>query len=251
MLFFSLFCLSAAQYYVTTTYSTANCTVGTEVRLQYAVVPKGAVCVASACSSMQATTCPITPPLPPNPFGFVYLNDYDPTIGIPCSYYPVQSLAWKLNSCVNSNNYTCSSTALTTAQFGNPSCTGSSSVSSQPLGCLPSNSATVCEVCPTTISAGSPQNVSSSSASLVGTLSVFPLWFIGTWTVVSGSGTFANANAAQTTVSSLSVGDNIFRWTIPYPAPCLSQTSTVRISRKSASSLMAFSAALLVLVLLL
>lgn len=36
----------------------------------------------------------------------------------------------------------------------------------------------------------------------------------GIWSVVSGSGTFANANQATTTVSNLGAGENIFRWTV-------------------------------------
>ncbi|MCB0763521.1 MAG: hypothetical protein KDB84_02370, partial [Flavobacteriales bacterium] len=37
---------------------------------------------------------------------------------------------------------------------------------------------------------------------------------VGTWTVVSGTGVFANANSATTTVSGLSQGTNVFRWTV-------------------------------------
>ena len=37
---------------------------------------------------------------------------------------------------------------------------------------------------------------------------------IGTWTLVTGSGTFADANDPQTSVTGLGVGENIFRWTI-------------------------------------
>ncbi len=36
----------------------------------------------------------------------------------------------------------------------------------------------------------------------------------GTWTVVSGSGVFANANDPTTTVSGMSIGSNIYRWTL-------------------------------------
>lgn len=36
----------------------------------------------------------------------------------------------------------------------------------------------------------------------------------GIWTVVSGSGTFANPSQANTTVSNLGAGENIFRWTV-------------------------------------
>jgi hypothetical protein len=36
----------------------------------------------------------------------------------------------------------------------------------------------------------------------------------GLWTLVGGAGTFANETANQTTVSGISVGNNIFRWTV-------------------------------------
>ncbi|HRH64042.1 MAG TPA: gliding motility-associated C-terminal domain-containing protein, partial [Bacteroidia bacterium] len=42
---------------------------------------------------------------------------------------------------------------------------------------------------------------------------------VGTWTLISGSGNFVNANVATTLVNNLGVGDNIFRWTIDNP-PC-------------------------------
>lgn len=48
---------------------------------------------------------------------------------------------------------------------------------------------------------------------------------LGTWTVISGSGTFANANAPNTTVSNLGQGTNVFRWTIDNGA-CTPPTSS-------------------------
>ncbi|MCC6600138.1 MAG: gliding motility-associated C-terminal domain-containing protein, partial [Crocinitomicaceae bacterium] len=41
----------------------------------------------------------------------------------------------------------------------------------------------------------------------------------GTWTVVNGTGIFANVNDPNTTVTNLSVGENIFRWVV-YNGPC-------------------------------
>ncbi len=48
----------------------------------------------------------------------------------------------------------------------------------------------------------------------------------GTWSVISGSGTFANAGSPTTTVSGLSTGDNVFRWTVNY-ATCGTTTDDV------------------------
>ncbi|TAH28910.1 MAG: gliding motility-associated C-terminal domain-containing protein, partial [Cytophagales bacterium] len=57
-----------------------------------------------------------------------------------------------------------------------------------------------------------------------------PLVGIGTWTVVSGTGTINSINGNTTSVSNLAVGDNIFRWTIAN-GTCPSTTSTVTITR--------------------
>src|SRR5204862_301296 len=51
----------------------------------------------------------------------------------------------------------------------------------------------------------------------------------GTWTVVTGSGTFANANSPTTSVSGLTVGVNTLRWTIDN-APCTASTDDVVIT---------------------
>lgn len=66
----------------------------------------------------------------------------------------------------------------------------------------------------TPAAAGPDQSVCGTTATLAGQLpwSGIP----GTWTVVSGAGTFANANNPTTTVSDLGVGTNTFRWTVNY-----------------------------------
>ena len=51
----------------------------------------------------------------------------------------------------------------------------------------------------------------------------------GTWTVVSGSGVFANANVPNTSISGLSYGTNLFRWTISN-GTCTVTTSDVTIT---------------------
>jgi gliding motility-associated-like protein len=48
----------------------------------------------------------------------------------------------------------------------------------------------------------------------------------GTWQLVSGSGTFIDANNPNTTVENLTVGENIFTWTV-YNGPCLLDPETV------------------------
>lgn len=69
--------------------------------------------------------------------------------------------------------------------------------------------------------AGADQSICSSTASVNLSANTLIAPATGTWTVVSGTGTFANANAPSTSVSGLSVGQNVFRWTI-YNGPCTS-----------------------------
>ncbi|MEZ5172667.1 MAG: gliding motility-associated C-terminal domain-containing protein [Bacteroidia bacterium] len=64
---------------------------------------------------------------------------------------------------------------------------------------------------PTVSNAGPDQQICATVTQLAGNT---PMVGTGTWTVVSGSGTFSNANSASTTVSGLSTGTNVFRWTI-------------------------------------
>ncbi len=71
-----------------------------------------------------------------------------------------------------------------------------------------------------------------TSASLSGNPPIFPA--SGTWSVVSGTGTFANAAARETTVSGLSIGENVFQWTIDN-GPCGTLTDTVIITLYDAS----------------
>ncbi len=54
----------------------------------------------------------------------------------------------------------------------------------------------------------------------------------GQWTVTSGTGTFANANSPTTTVSGMSIGDNVYRWTLsngPCPGAITFDEVTIRL----------------------
>ncbi|MBK9287945.1 MAG: gliding motility-associated C-terminal domain-containing protein [Flavobacteriales bacterium] len=59
----------------------------------------------------------------------------------------------------------------------------------------------------------------TTSATLTGSAITSPA--VGTWTVISGSGTFADANDPATTVSALGIGANTFVWTVSN-GPCAS-----------------------------
>lgn len=65
-----------------------------------------------------------------------------------------------------------------------------------------------------------------NSASLVGNAPIAPA--TGAWTVVAGTGSFANASSPSTTVSGLSVGQNRFRWTLNN-GPCAGAITTDEI----------------------
>jgi gliding motility-associated-like protein len=69
---------------------------------------------------------------------------------------------------------------------------------------------------PPVADAGPNDTICGNSTTLSGNISTVG---IGTWTLVSGSGNFVNANSATTLVNNLGSGDNIFRWTLNNP-PC-------------------------------
>lgn len=64
---------------------------------------------------------------------------------------------------------------------------------------------------PTTSVAGNDTNICGSSATMGGNN---PATGVGTWTLVSGSGTISSPNSYNTNVTGLGVGPNTFRWTI-------------------------------------
>lgn len=78
---------------------------------------------------------------------------------------------------------------------------------------------------PTVSNAGSNFTSCNSTASLSGNT---PTSGTGTWTLVSGSGTFVNANSPNTDVTNLGLGANVFRWTITNA--CTSSVSTVTVT---------------------
>ncbi|MBK6542538.1 MAG: gliding motility-associated C-terminal domain-containing protein [Flavobacteriales bacterium] len=66
----------------------------------------------------------------------------------------------------------------------------------------------------TAAAAGPDQSVCGASATLAAQLPFNQVQ--GTWSVVSGSGVFANANDPNTTVSGLAQGANVFQWSVNY-----------------------------------
>lgn len=85
------------------------------------------------------------------------------------------------------------------------------------------------DAAPTVSAAGSDQSVCATSATMAGNS---PTTGTGAWSVVSGSGNFTNSASATTSVSSLGVGANTFRWTISN-GTCASSTDDVVITRNA------------------
>lgn len=77
--------------------------------------------------------------------------------------------------------------------------------------------------------AGLDQNLCSPvfSTQLQGNNALFPA--TGQWTLISGSGIFANASSPTTVVSGLSIGQNVFRWTISN-GPCSNSVTFDEVS---------------------
>lgn len=63
----------------------------------------------------------------------------------------------------------------------------------------------------------------TTTTSMAGNIPVFP--GVGTWSLVSGSGTISNANNPNTAINGLAVGENVFVWEI-YNGPCQSNGLT-------------------------
>lgn len=79
----------------------------------------------------------------------------------------------------------------------------------------------------TNADAGPDQSVCGTTATLAGVLP----WpgVQGTWTVVSGSGTFANNHSPTTAVTGLTAGANVFRWSVDYQT-CGIRTAQVTVT---------------------
>src|SRR5437016_7753843 len=103
-------------------------------------------------------------------------------------------------------------------------------------GTCPSSTSTVSinvSAAPSISNAGPNQN---PCASTTATLSAnAPSVGSGAWTVVSGGGIITTTNSPTSNVTNLSVGQNIFMWTISN-GTCPSSTSTVSINVSAAPS---------------
>jgi hypothetical protein len=66
----------------------------------------------------------------------------------------------------------------------------------------------------TTSRAGTDQNLACNTLNATLAATAAPAGYTGTWSVVSGTGTFGTSNSNTSTVTGLAAGNNIFRWTV-------------------------------------
>lgn len=85
----------------------------------------------------------------------------------------------------------------------------------------------------TTANAGSDQTLCSTSATLSGNA---PLTGVGTWTLVSGTGTVTNPNLPGSIVTGLGAGANTFRWTLLNGSCADSQDDVIITSHQNTTS---------------
>ncbi len=90
-----------------------------------------------------------------------------------------------------------------------------------------SNTVTVTiDQAPDAANAGSPQSLCTNSTTLAANT---PVVGTGTWSVISGSGSFADASDPTTSVTGLMTGSNVFQWTISNGS-CPDETDQVTIT---------------------
>ncbi len=97
---------------------------------------------------------------------------------------------------------------------------------------LPVNYTITVKPASTVSNAGPPQNVCGTIASLAGNA---PAVGIGTWTLVSGTGTITTPNSPTSGLTGLGLGVNVFQWTIVNP-PCPPSSSQVTITVVNATT---------------
>src|SRR6185437_10531010 len=85
---------------------------------------------------------------------------------------------------------------------------------------------------PTASNAGTTQYVTTTATNLSANI---PSVGTGSWSVLNGTGSFTNLSSANTSVSGLSQGANVFEWTISNGA-CTASTNSVTINVGSAPS---------------
>lgn len=106
---------------------------------------------------------------------------------------------------------------------------------STPLSLIDQVSVTVFNSAQSAANAGPDQTIcnTTSSITMAANSAIFP--GTGSWSVISGTGSFANGSSPVTSVSGLSVGINVFQWSIAN-GPCGNSSDQVSITVYSSSN---------------
>jgi gliding motility-associated-like protein len=86
---------------------------------------------------------------------------------------------------------------------------------------------------PSTANAGVDQTICSAASSFTGNT---PVTGTGTWTLISGTGTIVSPSSPTSAVNGLSIGANVFQWTISN-GTCASSSDQVTINRDTTPSI--------------
>jgi len=96
-------------------------------------------------------------------------------------------------------------------------------------GCTDSDTVNVSiETIPSGVTAGVDQNICPQSVILAASS---PGTGTGTWSVVSGSGSFVNPSDENTTINGLALGANILRWTVSNSCGSISDNVTISVGQ--------------------
>ena len=109
------------------------------------------------------------------------------------------------------SNSTSPTSTLSNIPFG----TNTITWSRNDLGCTASDEVVITNQLPSTIFAGIDQSVCDNVAYLSADN---PINGTGSWSRISGTGSIVNSSLYQTDVTGLSIGPNVFRWTVSYQA---------------------------------
>ncbi|MEP1117253.1 T9SS type A sorting domain-containing protein [Ekhidna sp.] len=135
--------------------------------------------------------------------------------------------SWDFDNDGNEDDNTVGNTSFTYASAGIYTAT----LSIDRGGCEVSKELTVEVESIPDVNAGSDQNITSDNATLAA--SAVQVGETGTWSIVSGTGILTDANNPVTTISDLSIGETILRWTVVNDIASCSEFDELTIIRNS------------------
>ena len=138
--------------------------------------------------------------------------------------------SWDFDSDGNIDDMTAGNTSFTYADAG----TYTATLSIDRGGCAVSSEVVVTVETVPTANAGSDQTITADNTTLVA--SPAPTGETGTWSLVSGAGTFGDVNDPATALTGISVGQTVVRWTVANDVASCSAFDEVTITRSNALS---------------